>query len=132
MGVIGDMSQYARYQAANAIADAAKNPTGIAGVGAGLAAGVAVGNQMAGALGQQTVSPPPLPVGATANYFVAIGGKQAGPFDMTALAAKAREGALARNTLVWKNGMSTWVAAESVPELQAFFLEAPPPLPPQA
>src|SRR5947209_1392369 len=37
MGVLGDMNQYTRYQTANAIGDAAKNPGGIAGVGAGLA-----------------------------------------------------------------------------------------------
>jgi hypothetical protein len=62
---------------------------------------------------------------------VAIGGKQAGPFDMTTLSAKVKEGALARNTLVWRNGMAAWVAADAVPELQGLFLEVPPPLPPQ-
>jgi membrane protease subunit (stomatin/prohibitin family) len=130
MGVLGDMGQYTRFQTANAITDAAKNPSGVAGIGAGLAGGIAMANQMAGALNQQVAAPPPLPGGA-ASYFIAVGGKQAGPFDLASLGTKVHEGALARNTLVWKSGMTTWVAAESVPELQGLFVEVPPPLPPQ-
>jgi membrane protease subunit (stomatin/prohibitin family) len=132
MGVIGNMSQYTQYQTAQAIGDAANNPGGIAGVGAGLGAGMAIAGQMAGAMqSQQHVTPPPLP-GATTNFFIAVSGKQAGPFDMSELEAKAREGALVRNTLVWKTGMAAWVAAEAVPELKPLFLEVPPPLPPKS
>ena len=32
-------------------------------------------------------------------------------------------------TLVWKAGMASWAAAESVPELQPMFSDVPPPLP---
>jgi membrane protease subunit (stomatin/prohibitin family) len=134
MGVLGNMDQYTRFQTANAIPEAARNPGGIAGVGAGLGAGMAIAGQMAGALqpGQQMAGggPPPLP-GAGPSFFAAMDGKQAGPFDVATLTAKAREGALTRATLVWKTGMSGWVAAESVPELHAVFAEVPPPLPPQ-
>ncbi len=132
MGVLGDMGQFTRYQTAQAIGDAARNPGGIAGMGAGLGAGMAVGSQMAAALGgaPQVATPPPLP-GGTASYYIAVGGKQMGPFDMEALTAKVREGALARNTLVWKHGLTAWVAADTVPDLQGLFLEVPPPLPPQ-
>src|SRR6187549_552235 len=72
MGVIGDMSQYTKYQAAEAIGTAAANPGGMSGVGAQLAAGVAIGGQMAGALGAGMANqpaPPPLP--ATATFHVA-------------------------------------------------------------
>lgn len=50
MGVIGDVGKYAQFQAADAMRDAAQNPTGGAGLGAGLGAGFAVGNMMAGAM----------------------------------------------------------------------------------
>lgn len=50
MGVIGDVNRYAQFQAADAMRDAAQNPSGGAGLGAGLGAGFAVGNAMAGAL----------------------------------------------------------------------------------
>jgi membrane protease subunit (stomatin/prohibitin family) len=51
MGVIGDVGRYAQFQAADAMRDAAQNPSGGAGLGAGLGAGFAVGNMMAGAMG---------------------------------------------------------------------------------
>src|SRR5918999_5269749 len=51
MGVIGDVNRYAQFQAADAMRDAAQNPSGGAGTGAGLGAGFAVGNAMAGAMG---------------------------------------------------------------------------------
>jgi len=50
MGVIGDVGRYAQFQAADAMRDAAQNPSGGAGIGAGLGAGFAVGNAMAGAM----------------------------------------------------------------------------------
>ncbi|PWT92432.1 MAG: hypothetical protein C5B55_06445 [Blastocatellia bacterium] len=50
MGVIGDVGRYAQFQAADAMRDAANNPSGGAGTGAGLGAGFAIGNAMAGAM----------------------------------------------------------------------------------
>src|ERR1700704_704192 len=50
MGVIGDVSRYTQFQAADALRDAAQNPSGGAGTGAGLGAGFAIGNAMAGAM----------------------------------------------------------------------------------
>jgi membrane protease subunit (stomatin/prohibitin family) len=135
MGVLGDMNQYTKYQAANAIGDAARNPGGVAGVGAGLGAGFAIAGQMAGALGgaQAPVQapapamPPPLP--SLASFFIGTGGQQAGPFDLDTLATKVRQGVLTRSTLVWKQGMPAWIQAASVPELQPLFAAVPPPLP---
>jgi membrane protease subunit (stomatin/prohibitin family) len=46
MGIIGNMGQFAAYQAAKAIPDAARTPNSMAGAGMGLAAGMAMGNQM--------------------------------------------------------------------------------------
>lgn len=51
MGAIGNVDQYMKFQAADALRDAAQNEGGGAGLGAGLGAGFAVGNQMAGAFG---------------------------------------------------------------------------------
>jgi membrane protease subunit (stomatin/prohibitin family) len=54
MGMLGDMRQYAAYQAAKSIPVAAGNQGGIAGIGAGLAAGLGVGNAMGQAFGSLT------------------------------------------------------------------------------
>lgn len=51
MGVIGNMQQYAQYQTAEAIRDAAQNESGgFASVGAGIGAGSAIGNMMGEAM----------------------------------------------------------------------------------
>jgi membrane protease subunit (stomatin/prohibitin family) len=134
MGVIGDMNTFTRFQTANAIGDAAANPGGLGGVGAQMAVGVALGTQMAGAMGGAVspgtaagAAPPPLPAGL--SLFVAVDGKQAGPFDLAALQAQVAAGKLNHNTLVWKQGMPAWAAASTVPELQSLLASVPPPLP---
>ena len=50
MRVIGDLDRYAKFQTAEAIETAAANPGGIAGIGAGAAAGLAIGQTMAAGL----------------------------------------------------------------------------------
>src|SRR5256714_10936932 len=57
MGVLGDMGKYTQFEAAQAMRDAAQNPSGGAGLGAGLGAGFAVGNAMAGAMGNAMHQP---------------------------------------------------------------------------
>ena len=46
MGVVGDLKQYAQYQAAESIRDAAKNTNGAAGLGAGFGAAAAISQMM--------------------------------------------------------------------------------------
>lgn len=55
MGMIKDMNQYTRFQAADSLQDAAANPGGVAGVGAGMGAGLAMGQMMMGAMGNMNV-----------------------------------------------------------------------------
>ena len=51
MGALGNADQYMKFQAADALRDAAQNEGGGAGLGAGLGAGFAVGGQIANAFG---------------------------------------------------------------------------------
>lgn len=128
MSVTGDMARYTQYKTAEAIGTAAANPGGMAGVGAQMAAGVAIGSQMAGAMtGGGSQAPPALP--AALAFHMALDGKAAGPLDLAALEAKVKEGKLNRTTLVWKPGMANWVAAGTVPELASVLETSPPPLP---
>lgn len=58
MGIIGDsLNQYTRYQAAEAIRDAAQNTGGAAGAGVGLGAGMGIGNVFAEAFSAQQKQP---------------------------------------------------------------------------
>ncbi|MER2056459.1 MAG: SPFH domain-containing protein, partial [Clostridia bacterium] len=47
MGVLGNLDQYAKYQAAEAMRDAANNGNGMAGMGVGMGAGAAMGQMFA-------------------------------------------------------------------------------------
>jgi membrane protease subunit (stomatin/prohibitin family) len=109
------------------------------GMGAGMGAGMGMGQMMAGMFGgmqqpqqqqapAQGGAPPPLP--QAAGFYVAMGGQQAGPFDLNALQQHVQSGQLTKETLVWKDGMANWTAAGQVPELSNLFGAAPPPLPP--
>ncbi|GAB3228570.1 SPFH domain-containing protein [Glycomyces halotolerans] len=136
MGVVGDLGSYTQFQAANALEESAKHGGG-ASEGLGLGAGMAMGNQMANQMNQRqqqpqqqpAAAPPPLP--NQAEWYLGIGGRQAGPFDQAALRRQAASGELTRETLAWKAGQDSWKPAGEIPELASLFSSMPPPLPPQ-
>ena len=64
MGALGDMNKYMQYQAAEAMRDAAQNPSGGAGLGAGLGAGIGVGQMMGQAMGNAMQPPQAAPPAA--------------------------------------------------------------------
>jgi membrane protease subunit (stomatin/prohibitin family) len=128
MGVVGDLDQYTKFQAANAIEDAAQNPGGGGAEGIGLGMGMAVGQRMAEAPPVAPAAPPPLP---DEQWFLGVDGQQQGPFDRSGLTAKVAAGQLTGDTLVWKAGMAAWAPASQVADLGAVLASTPPPLPPQ-
>jgi membrane protease subunit (stomatin/prohibitin family) len=133
MGVVGNLDQYTKFQAAQAITDAAQNPGGVAGAGVGIGMGAALGAQLAQALqptpvqapapppGAAAAAPPPLP--GTTQWYLGENGQQVGPLSPAEVTG--RPGVTA-DTLVWKAGMEQWVRLGDVPELQG---STPPPLP---
>jgi membrane protease subunit (stomatin/prohibitin family) len=139
MGVLGNLDAYTKFQAANAIEDAAKNPSGggLAGAGMSAAMGFAMANQMSNTMAAGTAAssaapnaPPPVP--SAAAWYIAANNAQSGPFDVAALQEKIAVGEIGRGTLVWKTGMPQWIAAGQVVELGSLFAAVPPPLPPKA
>ena len=65
------------------------------------------------------------------EWFYADGGERRGPVTFEALVRLAREGRVAAGTLVWRDGLAGWTAAEAVPGLlpASESAAAPPPLP---
>lgn len=133
MGVLGNLNAYTQMQTADAIRDMSNNP----GAGAnmmGMVAGMGMGQVMGGTMqgnaqqAQQNGAPPPMP--QAAQWFAALDGQQAGPFDDAGIKDKIAGGGITKDTLVWKQGMANWSAAGSVAELAGFFGAAPPPMPP--
>jgi len=136
IGVVGNLDSYTKFQAANAMEDAANNEGG-AGQSFGLGFGMAAGQRASQALNTPATAPPAAPPAAgppplpTAEWFVGVNGRQQGPFELAALAGQAADGTLTREALIWKNGMPAWTAAGQVAELAGAFAAVPPPLPPQ-
>lgn len=131
-----DLGKLAQMKAAKAMEKAAENEGGTAGAGIGMGMGFAMANQMGQMFttpqgGQQQSqgagTPPPIP--GAVSYFVAKDGQQFGPFDMATLTQMAQSKQLTKESLVWKNGMSEWLKADSVDDLKSLFENVPPPIP---
>ena len=149
MGVLGDLDQFTKYQAATAITDAAQNPGGIAGAGVGIGVGAALGAQLAQSLqpgapagapasaaapaSAESTAPTPAPPGppplpGSAQWHLGVDGKQMGPLAPPEIRALITAGTATADTLVWRVGMATWARLADVPELQDLG-STPPPLP---
>jgi membrane protease subunit (stomatin/prohibitin family) len=127
-GVAGNLAAYTQFNIANSIPDAAKNPGGLAAAGAGIGLGMAAAGPIIQSVTAQSPAVPP-PVPGSPVYFVALDGKQTGPYDMDSLASQVISGKLDRQTLVWTHGMANWTPAGQVPALEKLFTETPPPVP---
>lgn len=128
IGVLGNMQQYAQYQAANAIEQSAQNPGGgnsALEFGVGMAMGQQLTNAMQSApLNSSTnapmSAPPPPPV--QPQWYISQDGQNLGPFSSTDLTQQG----LTPQTFVWRAGMTDWQVAGAVTELAALLPPAPP------
>jgi len=133
MGVVGDISQYMRFNVADAVPAAAANPGGLAAAGAG----IGLGASMAGPIAEIVRNPPPTsdpfakppPVAAAPSYYLAVEGEQKGPYDMSGLRSEVDSGILTGKTLVWTKGMAEWRPAGQIAALDSLFTGSPPPIP---
>ncbi|WP_394748290.1 SPFH domain-containing protein [Spongiimicrobium salis] len=133
-----DMTKLSQFKAAKAMEAAAKNEGGTAGAGMGMGMGFVLAQQMGGMLnpqmGQQAPTnpqsavPPPMP--QQIMYHYAVNGQQAGPVPFEKLKELFANRTINKDSLVWKQGMSNWMALKDVEELKAFLGgNTPPPLP---
>ncbi|MFN3342071.1 MAG: SPFH domain-containing protein [Flavobacteriales bacterium] len=136
INAFSDMNKFQQFQAGNAMEAAANNPNSgdmgsMMGAGMGFAFGQTMMNQQNNANQQNRgggAVPPPLP--GQVKFFVAANGQQYGPYEMQQLQQMVQGGQLTRESMVWKEGMSGWLAAGTVPELSSIFGAVPPPPPP--
>ncbi|MFD9095876.1 SPFH domain-containing protein [Streptomyces collinus] len=134
MTITGNLDDYAKLRAADAIPIAAANP-GTGGEALGLGVGMALGQRIVQSTSAAAPAPapadvpPPLPTAP--RWFIAVGGQQQGPYDESALAGQVAAGNLTRTTLVWRSGQAAWQPADQIQELTPLLADVPPPLPPQ-
>jgi len=81
-------------------------PSSQPGVAASPAAGSAVPPR-------PTAGPPPM----VKEWYVGREGQQYGPLDISQIVAGVQSGQIRPTDLCWKNGMASWVAVESIPEI---------------
>lgn len=125
MGVLGNLQQYAQYQAANAIEQSAKNPSG-GNSALDFGVGLAMSQQLVGQMQQHSPQTAPPPPPTQTQWYIFQNGQQLGPFAVNQLMQQG----LTAQTHVWKPGMASWQPAVDVPELASILPSAPPP-PPQ-
>ena len=133
-----DLDKLAKIKAAKALEKAAENESGTAGAGMGMGMGFAMANQMGQTFGnqqQQTQKqeeskqvPPPIPQAIV--FHVVVDGQPSGPFTAAILKQMITQNQITKETLVWREGMGSWVAASQIPEINALFGSVPPPIPP--
>ncbi|HIJ87500.1 MAG TPA: SPFH domain-containing protein [Desulfuromonadales bacterium] len=130
MGIIGNLDNFAKFQAANAMEAAAKNPGGDASAGVGMGVGFAMANQ----LGKMMVTPPDTAAVAPPTlpgelYYVGKNGTKTGPFDQQTIIGSITAGSVTGETLLWKQGMAGWEKAGEFAEFKMLLEAIPPPLP---
>jgi membrane protease subunit (stomatin/prohibitin family) len=110
------------------VADAVKAAAGSGG--GSLMAALLVSQLAQGATVAPSV-PPPMSQAPMVQFYVALNGQQAGPFQMVVLQQMIAAGTLTTSTLVWRAGLDGWQAAGTIPDLAGLFAPPmPPPLPP--
>ena len=132
--ITGNLDDYLKYQAAEALG----NADGAMGDMMGMGAGLGMGQQMASAFGnnqnQQSSQPasaphaaPPPPPPSSSALFVSIDGQSAGPFETAKLKEMILKGELNRDSFVWRQGFDGWKKAEDI--IADLFDQMPPPMP---
>ncbi len=129
MGIVGNLRDYASYQAAEAMTTAAANPSGGASDGVGMGMGFAIAQKMSDALGPSGGGSSPPPVPTEARIYLAKSGHQTGPFTKAEARAKVLAGELTKDSMVWLPGLEQWQEAGTTGELASLFEDLPPPIP---
>ncbi len=141
MGIVGDLSKYTEFSAAEAVTTSAENSSGGGGLAAGLGAGMGIamaermargpwGAPLAGAAPAAAAKPPPPPQDKI--WHVAADGATRGPFSESDLRLMAASGDISADTYLWTPGGPDWRRGRDVSELADLFSASPPPPPPGA
>lgn len=137
MGMIGDLDQYLKFNAAESLANENSASGGAMEMGVGLAMGQQMSNAMTQPSSEAQVAPvihaapPPVPVD---RWHVALNGEATGPHSVSTIKNMIEEGVISAETLVWMSGMAEWQPAVENATLKALLdqlgdNDQPPPMP---
>ncbi|SFV54574.1 Putative virion core protein (lumpy skin disease virus) [hydrothermal vent metagenome] len=125
--VTGNLDEYIKYQTGNALgAEGGGTMSDMMGMGAGLAMGQQMAQQMNNTSTSNKNTPPALPQNEKI-YHVALDNASQGPYSLDTIKEYITKGIIKKDTLVWREGLSNWIEANL--EFKQYFNATPPPLP---
>lgn len=98
---------------------------------------MAVARQMIGTMNQamttmmvpgSAANPYAFATPAPTTIYVALDGRQAGPYAISEFMALVRDGRVTKDTLAWMPGMRGWTPVKDVPEILKYIAMTPPAL----
>lgn len=99
------------------------------GFGAGMGVGGVVGNMSSQMINTNPIAPPPI---QEPTYFIYLNGQQIGNQTIHNIMSYISQGTANENTLVWQQGMPSWLPISQVSQLAQLLNQQTPPLvPPQ-
>jgi membrane protease subunit (stomatin/prohibitin family) len=138
MGIIGDLDQYLKYNAAESLDSANGSSNSTASTAMEMGIGLAVGQQMSNALQQQQPAtapiahapPPPVPGD---RWHVVLNDEATGPHPISSIKEMIKERVISAETLIWLSGMPEWIPAAENSTFKLLLQQAndnqPPPVP---
>ena len=120
--ITGDLDEHIKYQSGQALGNSEGSASDMVGMGAGMA----MGQQMANSMNTNNTSTPPALPNQIAQYFIAIEGKEEGPYSLEEVEKYLLSGKIKKETLLWTQGMKDWEKAENI--FSKSFSQTPPPL----
>ncbi len=134
MGMIGDLSKYLEFQAADSMSNSAKgggSGSSVASDAVAMGIGFAMAEKLSKTMGEKkedTTQTPP-PINSKKVYYYAEGKKPIGAFSIESIETYIKEKKITPDTLMWKIDMKDWQKAEDFSEIKPLFdISTPPPL----
>lgn len=119
----GDLQKHIQYQSGQALGNSEGG--GMSDM-VGMGAGIAMGQQIAEGMKQDSSSATPPPLPDAQMYYIAFNGESKGPFNLSTVKSYIRNRTLLKETLVWTKSMDGW--KEAGVALKELFENTPPPL----
>ncbi len=122
MGMIGDLSKYLNYQAAESLTNPSSSSASEA---MAMGMGFAMANKMSETMNKET--PPPIP---KEIYYVAIDNEPVGPYTINKIKEMIKSNKIKEDTFIWKKGEKEWQEVALREEFKELFDKTDiPPIP---
>ncbi len=130
MGVINDLSKYLEFQSAESLTSG-EGAGGSAALGAGMGVGMAMADKLSKGFNRSSSTDKRgyVPEVFERMYYYAKDKEPIGPLNIDEIEELIKKNEINSDTLMWTNGMESWVKAREIDEVEALFnLLTPPPL----